>query len=60
MKNNTAIDVFDRWALSNKDKGMEEGHNLSVERMIQISKNIKFQILIIYHHGTKEIKKLLN
>ena len=41
MKNNTAIDVFDRWALCNKDKGMEEGHNLSVERMIQISKNIK-------------------
>ena len=41
MKNNTAIDVFDRWALSNKDKGMEKGHNLSVERMIQLSKDIK-------------------
>ena len=41
MKNNTPIDIFDRWALSNKDKGMEEGHNLSVERMIQISKDIK-------------------
>ena len=41
MKNNTAIDVFDRWALSNKDRGMEEGHNLSVERMIEISKDIK-------------------
>ena len=41
MKNNTAIDVFDNWALSNKDKGMEKGHSLSVDRMIEISKNIK-------------------
>ena len=41
MKNKLATDVFDDWAINGKDKGMEEGHSLSVDRMVEIaSKNI--------------------
>ena len=41
MKNKIATDVFDDWAINGKDKGMEEGHSLSVDRMVEIaSKNI--------------------
>ena len=42
MKNNTAVDVFDDWALSGKDEGMEKGHNSSVDRMIELAKEINF------------------
>ena len=37
MRNyNTAIDIFNQWALSGKDKGMENGHSKSVNRMFHI------------------------
>jgi len=42
VKNNTAVDVFDNWALSGKDEGMEKGHDLSVSRMIEIAKQVNF------------------
>ena len=34
--NKTAINLFDDWALSNRDKGMESGHSKSADRMIKI------------------------
>lgn len=37
MKNKLATDVFDNWAINGKDKGMEEGHSLSVDRMVEIA-----------------------
>ena len=37
MKIKLATDVFDDWAINGKDKGMEEGHSLSVDRMIEIA-----------------------
>ena len=39
MITKTAVDLFDQWALSGKDKGMEEGHSISVKRMIEIATN---------------------
>lgn len=41
MKNFSVIDVFDSWAKSGKDRGMEQGHNDSGERIIQITNQIK-------------------
>ena len=32
----SAIDVFDNWAHLGKDKGMEKGHAISVNRMFEI------------------------
>ena len=37
MKAKLAIDIFDNWAINGKDKGMEKGHSLSVDRMIEIA-----------------------
>ena len=37
MKVKLATDIFDNWAINGKDKGMEEGHSLSVDRMIEIA-----------------------
>ena len=39
MITKAAVDLFDQWALSGKDKGMEEGHSISVKRMIEIAIN---------------------
>jgi trans-aconitate methyltransferase len=36
LKIKTAIDEFNDWAETGKDKGMENGHALSVDRMIKI------------------------
>ena len=36
MDNKTAIDEFNIWAQTGKDKGMEDGHASSVDRMIEI------------------------
>ena len=47
MRNRSAIDVFDNWALVDKDKGMEKGHALSVDRMIEIA---------LSSHGNKKSK----
>tara|TARA_Y100000590_G_C15380484_1_gene886119 strand:- start:12 stop:659 length:648 start_codon:yes stop_codon:yes gene_type:complete len=32
----TNIEIFDNWALNDKDLGMEKGHSLSVNKMIEI------------------------
>ena len=37
MKTKLATDIFDHWAINGKDKGMEEGHSLSADRMIEIA-----------------------
>ena len=37
MENKLATDIFDQWAINGKDKGMEEGHSLSVNKMIEIA-----------------------
>ncbi len=37
MKTKLATDLFDEWAVIGKDVGMEEGHSVSVERMIEIA-----------------------
>ena len=37
MKTKLATDLFDQWAINGKDIGMEEGHAVSVERMIKIA-----------------------
>ena len=39
MMKNSAIDLFDNWAKSGKDKGMEHGHAKSGERIIEIMEN---------------------
>tara|TARA_B100000029_G_C17458813_1_gene917718 strand:+ start:389 stop:1015 length:627 start_codon:yes stop_codon:yes gene_type:complete len=36
MIDDTNIKIFDNWALNDKDLGMESGHSLSVEKMIEI------------------------
>ena len=36
MKTKFATDLFDDWAINGKDRGMEEGHSPSVDRMIKI------------------------
>lgn len=39
INENINIDIFDKWALKNKDKGMEEGHAPSVGKMINVIKD---------------------
>ena len=41
MKNYSAIDIFNDWAKSGRDKGMEEGHNDSGSQIVQIVKDLK-------------------
>ena len=41
MKNYSAIDIFNDWAKSGRDKGMEEGHNDSGSKIVQIVKDLK-------------------
>ena len=36
INENVNIDIFDNWALKNKDKGMEKGHAPSVNAMLDI------------------------
>ena len=36
MKTKFATDLFNDWAINGKDRGMEEGHSPSVDRMIKI------------------------
>ena len=36
MKTKTAIDEFNHWAEIGKDVGMQNGHNPSVSRMLEI------------------------
>ena len=36
MIDKTNINIFDQWAVENKDVGMEKGHQPSVNKMISI------------------------
>ena len=37
METKLATDIFDDWAIRGKDKGMEKGHSIPVDRMIEIA-----------------------
>ena len=37
METKLATDFFDDWAIRGKDKGMEKGHSIPVDRMIEIA-----------------------
>ena len=37
METKLATDIFDNWAINGKDRGMEKGHSIPVDRMIEIA-----------------------
>ena len=37
MKNKSALEVFDVWAKTGKDLGMEKGHSKSGDRIIKLA-----------------------
>ena len=51
MDNKTAIDEFNIWAQIGKDKGMEDGHASSVDRMVEI---------LYERYDTKNIRSMLD
>ena len=51
MDNKTAIDEFNIWAQTGKDRGMEHGHASSVDRMVEI---------LYERYDTKNIRSMLD
>ena len=66
MKTKLATDLFNDWAIKGKDKGMEEGHSSSADRMIEIAhekifnKKFKFSVLDVGCGNGWMIRKILS
>ena len=61
----TAVNLFDEWASCDKDKGMEAGHSISVDRMIELiiptlSKRDAYSILDVGCGNGWMLRKILS